>query len=181
MDPEEILRRLREGDTAALAAAGGVVVGAVLLVLLFRSRRDVVRKAPDRSALQARERLCSELRSFRTALQRAADGAAPVWASIREHTDHADPVGHWRKQRRHAFGLRFPDIDALKSLARTGRFDASPLLDLDRAARKAERWAREWDAGALDATPTPIATAAEMEKDLRSVVVLTDICLRKYA
>ena len=175
MNLEELVRR-----PEVLGGVGALV--ALLLLVLFLRWRAGRRRGPvvDEKAARARQRLRGDLRAFRDDLKRAAAGADPVFRKIATETEHAEVVGHWRKAMNHRIAVRSPDLGALKGLARGLGLDAMPITDLEVAWRKAGRRIEEYNAGKLDATNTPIATAKELEADLQKVVVLSGMCVTKY-
>ena len=178
VDLEALLKdpRVLAGGAAVLVAAG------IAVAVALRSRASSRRRSEDRARAvrQARESLLAELKTFRNLAETAVQAAAPVFKEIREKTEHAAVIGHWRKQRKHSIRIRFPDFPGLKRLASAAGLDGGPLIDLDAASRKMSRQVEGYNSGGLDDSPTPIATVVEFERELQKLVILANLCLEKY-
>ena len=176
MDINEILADPR----VPAAAAGAVVVVVAVVAMVRRSRRK--RATVDLAARAAREkrRILVALRAFRDDLRRAVDGSDPVFRRIEKETDFASVIGHWRTVLKHRITVRGPDLGELKTAVRGLGMDSSPLSDLEVAWRKLDRQVADYNAGKIDASPTPIATVRTFEKDMEKVMVLANICLKAF-
>lgn len=155
--------------------AGGAAVLVVLVLLVSRGRAGARRNARRRAG----KGLADRIRRFRDDLKRAAAAAEPVFRKIEAETARAAVIGHGRKTLGHRIGVTAPDFGALKDAARGLGIDFMPISELEAAWRGVGRAVADYDAGRLDASPTPIATLRSLEKDLRRMVLLANLCLQK--
>jgi hypothetical protein len=171
---EEILRRLEVRDPVALAAAGALALAIVLLLarLLRGGRARAGAAEPPRSALLRRTR------EIREAAAKAKARFAPVLAEVQGEGRHARVLGHARSAHGCRFGPGWRERAVLSALARAAGADAAPFAEVDAVLRKMASTFEAFDAGRLDADPTPVATALGIQRDLDRLALLADIAGR---
>ena len=183
MDLEKLKESLKPylDDPIVLGGAGGVLVLVILLVIVRLAKSKSRGRVVDDTVGRARQKLRTDLRMFRDEVQRAIAACGPVFRQVdgAEVTD--SHVGRQRKESKHRIQVRPPDLGTLKQIARTLGYDSMPVSQLEAHWRKVERQVLDYNSGRMDDSRTPIAAVKQLEKELQSTVVLTNVCITAYS
>ncbi len=173
MDIQELV-----ADPRVQAGAGAAALLLLVIVLAVRFAGKRAKRSAADAAARGRQNLLAAIRSFRDEVKKAAAASEPVFRKMDAESAQGSSIGHWRTTLRHRIAVRPLDFGAVKTAARGLGLDSMPVSDLEVAWRKMERQISDYNGGKLDASPTPIATIRQFEKDLQKLVVLANIALK---
>jgi|SRR5688572_21596898 len=183
MDIEKLKESLKPylDDPVVLGGAGGVLFLIILLVIVRVAKAKAKGRVIDDTVGRARQKLRTDLRMFRDDLQRAIAACDPVFRKVDGKDVTDSHVGRQRTESKHRIQVRPPDLGTLKQMARTLGYDSTPVSQLEAHWRKVERQVLDYNSGRMDDSRTPIASVKQLEKELQSTVVLTNVCITAYS